>query len=40
MELPVIDTFKYGFMAGVKAANPDAKVQSQYANSIYRSSKR
>ena len=34
MELPVIDTFKYGFMAGVKAANPDAKVQSQYANSF------
>ena len=34
MELPVIDTFKYGYMAGVKAANPDAKVQSQYANSF------
>ena len=34
MELPVIDTFKYGFMAGVKAANPDAEVQSQYANSF------
>ena len=34
MELPVIDTFKYGFMAGVIAANPDAKVQSQYANSF------
>ena len=34
MELPVIDTFKYGFMAGVKAANPDAKVQAQYANSF------
>ena len=34
MELPSIDTFKYGFMAGVKAANPDAQVQSQYANSF------
>ena len=34
MELPVIDTFKYGFMAGVKAANPNAEVQSQYANSF------
>lgn len=34
MELPVIDTFKYGFMAGVKAANPNIKVQSQYANSF------
>ena len=26
MELPVIDTFKYGFMAGVKAATPNAEV--------------
>ncbi|MBQ6632101.1 MAG: BMP family ABC transporter substrate-binding protein [Romboutsia sp.] len=34
MELPVIDTFKYGFMAGVKAANPEAEVQAQYANSF------
>ena len=34
MQLSVIDTFKYGYMAGVKAANPDAKVQSQYANSF------
>lgn len=34
MELPVIDTFKYGFMAGVKAVNPDVKVQAQYANSF------
>ena len=34
MELPVIDTFKYGFMAGVKAANPEAQVQAQYANSF------
>ena len=34
MEIPVIDTFKYGYMAGVKAANPEAKVQAQYANSF------
>lgn len=34
MELPVIDTFKYGFMAGVKAANPAADIQVQYANSF------
>ena len=34
MELPVIDTFKYGFMAGVKAANPKAEIQAQYANSF------
>lgn len=34
MQLPVIDTFKYGYMAGVKAANPGAVVQEQYANSF------
>ena len=34
MQLPTVDTFKYGFMAGVKAANPDAEIQSQYANSF------
>ncbi|RDY26500.1 BMP family ABC transporter substrate-binding protein [Romboutsia weinsteinii] len=34
MELPVIDTFKYGYMAGVKAANPEATIQDQYANSF------
>jgi basic membrane protein A len=34
MELPVIETFKYGFMAGVKAANPNAGIQTQYANSF------
>ena len=34
MQIGVIDTFKYGFMAGVKAANPDAEIQSQYANSF------
>lgn len=34
MELPVIDSFKYGFMAGAKAANPNIQVQAQYANSF------
>ncbi len=34
MELPVIDSFKYGFMAGAKAANPNIEVQAQYANSF------
>lgn len=34
MELPVIDTFKYGYMAGVKEANPNAKIQTQFANSF------
>ena len=34
MEIPVIDTFKYGYMAGVKDANAEATVQAQYANSF------
>lgn len=34
MELPVIETFEYGFMAGVKTANPNATVQAQIANSF------
>lgn len=34
IQLPVIETFQYGFMAGVKAANPDAEIQIQYANSF------
>lgn len=34
MELPVIDSFKYGFMAGAKAANPKIEIQTQYANSF------
>lgn len=33
MESPVIAKFEYGFKAGVQAANPDAKVLTQYANS-------
>ncbi len=34
MESPVISQFDYGFRAGVKAANPDAEVMVQYANSF------
>lgn len=34
MESPVISKFDYGFRAGVKAANPDAEVMVQYANSF------
>lgn len=33
MDLPVIDTFKYGYMAGVKEANPNVQIQTQTANS-------
>lgn len=39
MEGPVIETFQAGFTAGVKAANPDAEVVSQYANSFADSAK-
>ncbi|MEA1972193.1 MAG: BMP family ABC transporter substrate-binding protein [Candidatus Cloacimonadota bacterium] len=34
MDVPVIHRFKYGFLAGVKYANPKAKIQSQYAGSF------
>ena len=34
MESAVIDKFDYGFRAGVKAANPEAEVMVQYANSF------
>lgn len=34
MDMPVINTFKYGYLAGVKTANQDCKLQSQYANSF------
>lgn len=34
MESPVISKFDYGFREGVKAANPDAEVMVQYANSF------
>ena len=34
MQLPVIEAYQYGYMAGVKAANPKVKMQTQYANSF------
>ncbi|MEG0855239.1 MAG: BMP family ABC transporter substrate-binding protein [Terrisporobacter sp.] len=34
MDIGVINTFKYGYMAGVNAANSSCKVESQYANSF------
>ncbi|SET74792.1 basic membrane protein A [Natronincola peptidivorans] len=34
MDFPVIHGFHYGFMAGVKYANPDAEVLVQYADSF------
>ncbi|KUP08473.1 CD4+ T-cell-stimulating antigen [Bacillus coahuilensis m2-6] len=34
MEIEVIDRFEAGFIAGVKAVNPDAEVDSQYAGAF------
>ena len=34
LDIPVINTFKYGYMAGVKTANADCEIQTQYANSF------
>jgi len=34
MDIPVIDTFKYGYMAGVKKANSNVQIQDQFANSF------
>ncbi len=34
MELPVIEAYQYGYMAGVKATNPKVEIQTQYANSF------
>jgi basic membrane protein A and related proteins len=34
MEIPVIERFQSGFLAGVKAVNPDAKVDVQYAGAF------
>ena len=34
MDIPVIDTFKYGYMAGVKNANSSTQIQEQFANSF------
>ena len=34
LQIPVIDTFKYGYMAGVKTADANCEIQAQYANSF------
>ena len=34
IKFPLIEKFEYGFMAGVKLANPDAEVLRQYAESF------
>ena len=34
MDLSVINTFKYGYMSGVKTVNSKCEIQSQYANSF------
>lgn len=34
IDMSVINTFKYGYMAGVKTANPKCELQTQYANSF------
>jgi basic membrane protein A and related proteins len=34
MEIPVVERFEIGFLAGVKAANPEVKVDVQYAGAF------
>ena len=34
IDMSVINTFKYGYMAGVKTGNANCNIQSQYANSF------
>lgn len=34
IKFPVIEKFEYGFMAGIKTANPEAEVVRQYAESF------
>lgn len=34
MDVPVVNAWKYGFMAGIKQANPNATVDVQYAESF------
>lgn len=34
IDIPVINTFKYGYMAGVKHANSNVQIQEQFANSF------
>ncbi len=39
MKFPLIEKFEYGFKAGVKAANPEAEVIANYADSFEDSAK-
>ena len=34
LDIPVINTFKYGYMAGAKTADANCEIQAQYANSF------
>ena len=34
LDIPLINTFKYGYMAGVKTADANCEIQAQYANSF------
>ncbi len=34
MDVPVINRFRFGFLAGVQAANPEAQVDVQFANAF------
>ena len=34
IDMSVINTFKYGYMSGVKTSNPNCEIQTQYANSF------
>ena len=34
IDMSVINTFKYGYMAGIKTSNPNCEIQTQYANSF------
>ncbi len=34
MDIPPINTFKYGYLAGVNTANGNCEIQTQYANSF------
>jgi basic membrane protein A and related proteins len=39
MEIPLIEKFESGFLAGVKAVNPNAKVEVQYAGAFDKADK-
>lgn len=38
-ERPTVDLFKYGYMAGAKAANPNIKVETEYVGTFYNDDK-